>query len=583
MMRSFSRRRKPRTQSLLRVESLEARQMLTTVTLFPSQDATLYEDPVNDLANGIGPGMFVGNTNAGLSRRALLKFDIGSQIPEGASINDVRLTVQMDKTDSGPQEISLHALTADWGEGSSAAPADRGGKGAAATPNSATWKHRKYAGELWDSPGGDFLNSDSASVLVGGVGQYDFESPSMIDEVADWVENPENNFGWIMIGNESGNKTAKRFGTRESGIRPVLTVDFDAPDFPQVTIEGTSGQEGDTSVQGFNFAVTVSKEITAPITLDYEAVSDTAMADEDFDATSGQLVFNPGDPLTKEITIFVRGDLLNEEDESFSVMLTGAEDTYDIMIGTAVATIENDDPLPTISVEGISIDEGDEGMTEAEITFTLSEASGRDVFVQYIGQDETAEGNVDYVKAAGQVNFEPGETSKTAIVLINGDLEEEDDETFALALTNPNNAELEVNSIQVTILDDDFSVVAPWQNSQFPEDVSNDGIVAPIDALLVINDLNQLGARPLPPPVDPNVPPPFLDVDGDGFVAPLDALRVINYLNNPPVAARIAEPNAATTTNIQPAHAAAALADMFDEDADEKRRKLDATNAGTTI
>lgn len=73
----------------------------------------------------------------------------------------------------------------------------------------------------------------------------------------------------------------------------------------------------------------------------------------------------------------------------------------------------------------------------------------------------------------------------------------------------------------------------PWQNAPEPHDVSNDTFVSPVDALLVINDLNQYGGRQLPTPgIGPQTPPPFLDVSGDGFVSPVDALMVINYLNS---------------------------------------------------
>ena len=76
-----------------------------------------------------------------------------------------------------------------------------------------------------------------------------------------------------------------------------------------------------------------------------------------------------------------------------------------------------------------------------------------------------------------------------------------------------------------------------WQNVNLPEDVSGDGTVFPIDALLVINTLNDEGPRVLPDPsTAPDPPPPFFDVNGDGMVLPIDALLVINYLNDPPAA-----------------------------------------------
>ncbi|MEM7311586.1 MAG: GEVED domain-containing protein, partial [Planctomycetota bacterium] len=88
----------------------------------------------------------------------------------------------------------------------------------------------------------------------------------------------------------------------------------------------------------------------------------------------------------------------------------------------------------------------------------------------------------------------------------------------------------------------------PWQNTNAGsggfEDVNNDGIVSPIDALLIINELNNPqvsdpnnGALSLDEDDLPGENGPFLDVNGDGFVSPIDALLVINRLNNPAPAA----------------------------------------------
>jgi VCBS repeat-containing protein len=72
----------------------------------------------------------------------------------------------------------------------------------------------------------------------------------------------------------------------------------------------------------------------------------------------------------------------------------------------------------------------------------------------------------------------------------------------------------------------------PWRNPVRPLDVNADGFVSPLDALIIINDLNFRGSRKLPnPPVPPFVPPPYLDTNGDGFVSASDALLIINYLN----------------------------------------------------
>ncbi len=78
----------------------------------------------------------------------------------------------------------------------------------------------------------------------------------------------------------------------------------------------------------------------------------------------------------------------------------------------------------------------------------------------------------------------------------------------------------------------DVSNAAPFQNPSNIHDVNDDGIVSPIDALLIINRLNLLsngGSNQLT--AQSSQAMPFVDVSADGFITPLDALRVINQLN----------------------------------------------------
>lgn len=72
----------------------------------------------------------------------------------------------------------------------------------------------------------------------------------------------------------------------------------------------------------------------------------------------------------------------------------------------------------------------------------------------------------------------------------------------------------------------------PWQNV-IREDVDNDGVVAPIDVLLLVNQINNFGPRPLGvTPAYDQVLPAFLDPSGSDSLEPIDALIVINFLNN---------------------------------------------------
>jgi len=77
-----------------------------------------------------------------------------------------------------------------------------------------------------------------------------------------------------------------------------------------------------------------------------------------------------------------------------------------------------------------------------------------------------------------------------------------------------------------------FGLSAPaWHNPHGRHDVNNDGSTVPLDALLLINDLNDEGPRALDPPQTGDQPPPYLDVNADGSITSIDALQVITELN----------------------------------------------------
>jgi len=72
---------------------------------------------------------------------------------------------------------------------------------------------------------------------------------------------------------------------------------------------------------------------------------------------------------------------------------------------------------------------------------------------------------------------------------------------------------------------------APWQNQIEPLDVNADGLITPIDALLIVNRINNIGPGD-PPDLGDETPPPYYDVSGNNVITALDALLVIAALND---------------------------------------------------
>ncbi len=101
-------------------------------------------------------------------------------------------------------------------------------------------------------------------------------------------------------------------------------------------------------------------------------------------------------------------------------------------------------------------------------------------------------------------------------------------DSFTYTVDDNHGATSNEANVSIAVIIDPF----PWQNPVEPLDVNADTFISPIDALLIISDLNENGGRELPnPPVPPFIPPPYLDPSGDNFVSPIDALLVISYLN----------------------------------------------------
>lgn len=206
-----------------------ARALADQVVLTPSRDNTMYEyDPVfgEDLSNGSGASIFCGKTAQGFARRALIRFDF-SQIPPGATIVRVELHLRMLQTIAGETPVSLRRVNADWGEGGSVALGSGGG-GAPAQEADATWRHRFYDATFWATPGGDFNDSDSGTIGVNAEGEYIFPtSDKLVGDVRHWIASPAENFGWVLLGDETAPATAKRFGSREDALNPPrLVIDF---------------------------------------------------------------------------------------------------------------------------------------------------------------------------------------------------------------------------------------------------------------------------------------------------------------------------------------------------------------------
>lgn len=215
---------------LLGFLSLTALAEQHVLTLHPIGDATLYESVDGDRADGAGANLFAGRTGQGTQsvRRALVRFDL-SPIPSDVELLSAELTMNFRSSNESDRQFNLHRLLNDWSEGPAASIS--GGQGVPASEGDVTWLHRDNPSTAWDAPGGDFISSPSSSLLVDATGNFTWESSdSLLSDLQLWTEDAEQNYGWIIVGDETQSRTVMQIASRSNPdvtLRPTLTIAYD--------------------------------------------------------------------------------------------------------------------------------------------------------------------------------------------------------------------------------------------------------------------------------------------------------------------------------------------------------------------
>jgi len=258
---------------------------------------------------------------------------------------------------------------------------------------------------------------------------------------------------------DAGDNTgAPAYDQRGVGFARIVrgTIDMGAFEvqLPEVVVTDVSVMEGNSGFTAAIFTVTLSRASADPVTVNYATADGSATAGSDYQAASGTLTFAPGET-SKTITVLVNGDRLGEPNETFAVNLSGAINAT-IADGQGLGTIVDDEPR--ISINDVSKLEGKKGQTTLLVfTVTLSTAYDQPVTMSFRTADGTAMGSDnDYVAQTGTLTFNPGETTKTITIEVQGDNRKEPDEIFYLDLFDNSGDSLFTRSRGVgTILNDD--------------------------------------------------------------------------------------------------------------------------------
>ncbi|MDZ7330725.1 MAG: S8 family serine peptidase [candidate division KSB1 bacterium] len=125
---------------------------------------------------------------------------------------------------------------------------------------------------------------------------------------------------------------------------------------------------------------------------------------------------------------------------------------------------------PSISINDISVTEGNSGTVNAVFTVSLSKTPDQEVRVDYATANGSATAGSDYAATSGQLVFPAGgSTTQSITVQVYGDQVVESDETFFVNLSNPVNATIADNQGQCTILNDDVQLSLSINDVTAPE------------------------------------------------------------------------------------------------------------------
>jgi hypothetical protein len=223
---------------------------------------------------------------------------------------------------------------------------------------------------------------------------------------------------------------------------------------PAVSIGDMSMTEGNTGTTQFNFEVTLTNPSLSDIIVFYQTIDGTAMGGSDFTTASGFITIPALDP-GGTISIDVLGDTDVEPDEGFQVEITSASGAF---LGDAFGdgTIENDDLPGAISINDVSMNEGNTGNTSFDFSVTLGAPSLGTITVDLATADGTAIDGLDYTGGAGSLTFLPAETLMMFSVQVLGDPTDECDESFFVNLSNPVNGVIVDGQGLGTIVSDDL-------------------------------------------------------------------------------------------------------------------------------
>jgi len=273
-------------------------------------------------------------------------------------------------------------------------------------------------------------------------------------------------YNWSIVSSQTvgTDYKVKITSTSNSSYNDYSNSDFSitsAP-LPSLSINDVSLTEGNSGTKTFDFTVSMSGSNPSGASVNYATLNGTAVSGSDYVSKNDTLTWAAGNTSSQTISITVNGDSIEEPNETFFVILSGASGaTITDADGSnifATGTIENDDttPAPSLSINDVSLTEGNSETKTFNFTVSMSGSNPDGASVSYFTANGTATAGSDYVSKNDTLTWAAGNTSSQTIsITVNVDTTKEPNETFSVNLSAASGATISDGQGIGTIQNDD--------------------------------------------------------------------------------------------------------------------------------
>ncbi|MEB3357075.1 MAG: Calx-beta domain-containing protein [Synechococcales bacterium] len=245
--------------------------------------------------------------------------------------------------------------------------------------------------------GNDILIGGTNDQLVGGSGSDEFwvaqgNLPATANTVIDFEvgvdqiginRNLASQFNDLQLEQQGGDTLVRVQGSAIAILRGIDATTLSAANFigidpspqpqpqpqPQLAISDITVLEGNAGTTNAVFTLTLSAASNETVQVAYATENGTAIAGSDYTASSGTVTFAPGQT-TQTITIPVLGDLVQESNETFALLL-GSSVNAELSLTQAIATILNDEISLITAQTGNLFSQTASDRTNIESQFTV--------------------------------------------------------------------------------------------------------------------------------------------------------------------------------------------------------------------